>query len=442
MPVLEINFLPGGNAKRLLGEGWSFQETIGVWTVGIESSLTLPSFSAIGACALSLEFLPYIDEAHRPEQRVRISLNGTILYSGVVRVGDWRISCNIAEGSLSTTSANVLTIYHPDGCVPSLLSTANSDPRCLSLCMRSVSLHWLLDGAAPDHAQPHGGEANERRIIMGGLSPQMKEIEDIFASFPLFRDNFELQLVDRAQLLPAAIACDSRHGRILAIWEPVTADLDGCRLIDKTQVPDHIQLVRVANPTITCLWPLQGHDPRLIPERNYPKGRYPQTDMAALALIDRAEHLDDKLYSDYLQLSAEIMPSLDEAWERDATTWRAIDLRCDIKVSEFIFSTFKEQRLFYAPDMLCAPLLIHLAEHLLCRALSSTAVSLSSALQEFVSYITGYQGMFIDQFPINPLVVNHFKLPDVTTSYEYRRRYMRRNFRDHILDYIRWRPWF
>jgi hypothetical protein len=271
-----------------------------------------------------------------------------------------------------------------------------------------------------------------------------RELVQIVRSFPAFSAVFRVRLAKDVHSGAAILASisDRERSQLAGVWEQVSL-ANGNTVDLRDFLPPSAVYVRFPHLSLSCLWPLQGEDPKARPEALYPGGRYPYTDIAGIQLRDASLNMsDDDLYDAYLELSSRLMPDLDENWTLDESRSLALDSYCDVKVTKFLSTNFERERLFYSPELPCAPLLLYVAEHLIGSVLPRMQLQPSALYREFLGYAHGYQGMFYDQAPMHPQVLEHFRVPGVSLDYEYRREYSRRTFRDHMLDYIRWAPWF
>jgi hypothetical protein len=448
--MLQIDFLPEGNAEHFLREGWSFQESIGIWALGTESSLSLPPAATSEAHLMSIRLFQPIGPPKVFRQRLELILNGRVVHRDEIEPGERKISCVIPEGLLSTHVDNNLVISHPDAAASRDASQKSLDPRQLAVCFVSLELKHLLahdtkvanERAADSVASvPHNDEVRALVLCLGNAVS--REVVQILQCFPLFDAAFELRV---AKDVPSGAAIlnslsNNDRKRLAGVWEQVSV-ADETRELQRF-VPASAIYVRFPHLSLNCLWPLQGHDPRLIPEHLYPGGRYPYTDVAGVQLHGESLNLsDEELYEAYLELSARLLPDLEEKWKLDELRWQALDAHCDVKVAKFIRAKFKRERLFYSPEMPCATLLTYIAEHLMGSLLPTMQLQPSGLYREFSTYVHGYQDMFNDQTPIHPSVLKAFNVPGVSLDFEYRREYSKRTFREHIVDYIRWTPWF
>ncbi|MBV9783879.1 MAG: hypothetical protein JO264_08670 [Acidisphaera sp.] len=446
---LEMDFLPGGDAGARLGEGWSFQEDGGIWAVGPASAITLPP--APSAERGRLEFLcwPMLMPPHLPRQRLEILLNDRPLYSGeLTSLEPVRIGCDIPPGTLRSDGENRLALLHPDAAAPAAFSPDRGDRRPLAILAMALRIDAPVE--TPAELQPAAVQADAqgptgRGLVLCSFSPVAFEIGRILDSFPPFEDAFELRFVqndvDSGNILQTLAEADRR--RVVAVWEEVADRPAEPYTNSRHPIPRSIARVRFPRLTMRCLWPLAGPDPRSVPEPPfYPKGRYTHTDGAALQLLDEAKLADAALYDRYIAVSHAMLRDPESGLAEDAARWRALDARCDVKVTGFILENFRSVALFYAPEVPAGALLAYVTEHLLASLLPGLAMRPSELYRQFAFYIHGYAGSFFDQAPIHPALVETFGLSYLPAEPRYRRGYGARTFREHILDYIRWAPWF
>jgi hypothetical protein len=447
--VFRIDFLPGGTAHQFLQDGWSFQEPIGIWAVGAQSSLHLPPARTSGASHLLIKLSPRVLSPKALRQRLELTLNGQVIHSEVLQSDATRIACAIPEGLLHTEVNNSLVISHPDAVAPRDVSSTNTDPRRLAVCVRYLELEYQVasqETPAPDELPAQQlGDARERPLVLCFGNAICREIVLLLRSFPPFDAAFELRLVKDVNSFAVALNSLSNkdRSRLAAAWEQISnAHVDDKAIPKSSGLPANVH-IRFPALALNSLWPLQGDDPRLVAEPLYPCGRYPYTDIAGVRLSgDSAEMNDEDLYATYRTLSRSLMPDLPEKRKLDESKWHELDSCCDIKLTEFITANLRHQRLFYSPEMPCAPIIINIAEHLIGSVLPDMRLQNSTLRRDFHRYVRGYRGMFYDEAPIHPDVLEAFNVPGVTTTYEYRREHNKRTFREHIIDYIRWAPWF
>jgi hypothetical protein len=450
--MVRIDFLQGGNAQQFLLEGWSFQEPIGIWAVGAESSLLLPPPETSAAHRMTIKLFPLISPPKLLRQRIELTLNGTVVHRDEIDAGKRQISCVIPEGLLSTQAENRLVVSHPDAAAPLDVAAQGQDSRQLAVCFIVLELECLAAHGAAGVSQGAGhplaaaqDNHNVRAIILCLGNAVGREIVQILRCFPPFDAAFEVRLAtdipSAAAILRSFASKDSN--RLVAVWEQVSVAGEHAATEVRRLLPPRAVHVRYPHLSLNCLWPLQGLDPRLVAEPLYPGGRYPYTDIAGVRLHGGSGNLgDEDLYRAYLALSTRLMPDLREQWRLDELRWEALDSECGVKIANFLRTNFGRERLFYSPEMPCAPPIIYIAEHLMGSLLPRMEQQPSELYRDFSAFVQGYQGMFYDQAPIHPEVLKTFHVPGVSLDFEYRREYTRRTFREHILDYIRWTPWF
>jgi hypothetical protein len=457
VPAISIDFRRGGNAAAFLGEGWSFQEDDGIWAIGAASDLILPPGLA-GAFVLDMLAWPMVAPPALQQQKLEICLNDRLLFSEVLSGPEPQIiTCRIPPGLLRAQGGNTLSLRHPDAAAPADFIASHADYRRLGIHVESLRIAASEDSAAspataPGPAGPAETTPDERGLILFYWDETPYEIGCLLEGFPPFDDAFEIRFVNNSIPWSTALEdlAERDRGRVVALWEEVglppedgTAEMRARDRSHGRMSDIGLRPVKIPRLAADCLWPLRCHDPRLVPEPPiYPKGRYPCSDRAAIALIAEKDRPDDALYERYLALSHEMMPDLAAEFSRDVRSWTALDARCDIKILRFILENFRSSRLFHAPETPAAPLIVYVVEHLLATLLPTLSVLPSAFFKEFAYYVHGYQGPFLDQAPVHPLVAERLELSFLSPDELYRRGHAKRTFRQHVLDYIRWEPWF
>jgi hypothetical protein len=454
--ALTIDFRQEGNAAAFLGEGWSIQEPDGIWSVGECSELTLPPHP--GNCAFVLEMVawPMVCPPALMQQKLEIYLNEHVVFSAMLSEPEPRVvTFRIPPGMLYADRRTVLMLRHPDAAAPADFIVSHGDYRRLGIHVVRLSIEAALNEAPSSDPAPQaatGHAVDDRSVILFYWGETPWEISCILEGFPPFDDAFRFHFVNDSIPWNSAFAelSERDRRRVIALWAEVVppAEDEGASQLDARDTGpwhwrDGLRHVKIPRPIANCLWPLRGHDPRLVLEPPlYPRGRYPYTDRAAFDLVAERELPDDRLYAQYLAHSQQIMPDLAAAFSHDVRSWTALDKRCDIKIRDFIVANFRSSRLFHAPESPAAPLLAYIVEHLLATLLPTLPLLPSALLHEFVYYVHGYQGPFLNQAPVHPLVAERLGLSFLAPDELYRRGHTMRTFRQHILDYIRWEPWF
>jgi hypothetical protein len=136
--ALSISFGSGGNSQEYCGEGWSHQEAALRWMIGAESELVLPPLEAGRRHVLQLSLGPCTHAIRLPRQRLRIELNGALLYTGEI-AATRTIKVEIPGSVAISWSRNVVRFIHPDATSPATLAS-KSDNRVLAFSVAEASL--------------------------------------------------------------------------------------------------------------------------------------------------------------------------------------------------------------------------------------------------------------------------------------------------------------
>lgn len=139
-----------GADQNVLAQGWSGPEPgLGVWSLGHEARLDLPTPCAPGDLDLALTFQAFLAPG-LPAQRVRIE-------SGGARLADWRITTAAEQtrrirvpAALRTTPGLLqLRLELPDADSPAHRSPDASDPRVIAIMLKTVELRPLAGQPPP-----------------------------------------------------------------------------------------------------------------------------------------------------------------------------------------------------------------------------------------------------------------------------------------------------
>lgn len=168
--TLSLDFKAGGNGTVLLGEGWSWPQQAGTWTIGQRSELRLPPPRTPGVHTLRLRMIPCILPDRAERQRLTALLNGIeIARQEFTREDEYEVACVLDDGMLRADAENVLVLEHPDAAAPAGVLEGSKDERELGFRLLSLELsegtpgeEWLspirLDFAEDGNAGPYLGE--------------------------------------------------------------------------------------------------------------------------------------------------------------------------------------------------------------------------------------------------------------------------------------------
>jgi hypothetical protein len=143
-PLLEIDFREGGNSDDFVMEGWSGQEKIHRWTVGMQSALTLrsPPRARDGTYALQLLLWPFVVLGMLTEQRLQVLINDTpIANFSITRQSLLR--CAVPSALVSDAPHMIVRFLHQDAMSPASLGVSD-DSRLLALAFKRVRLYPVI----------------------------------------------------------------------------------------------------------------------------------------------------------------------------------------------------------------------------------------------------------------------------------------------------------
>jgi hypothetical protein len=130
-----VDFMPSGNSKDFVREGWSEPEVPGTWSIGLESRIVLSPAKNVRNCSIEFVALGFETPSARP-QRLSFIVNDQTLYSGEVAgwtVESFRIPDNIAADPIE------IRVVHPDAERPVTLGLS-TDQRQLAVLFQRLTL--------------------------------------------------------------------------------------------------------------------------------------------------------------------------------------------------------------------------------------------------------------------------------------------------------------
>jgi hypothetical protein len=136
--VLDVDFSENGNAGKYLGAGWSFQETYHVWSLGVESTLTVPMPTPRDDYMLELQVVAFTVPPYLPLRRLIVTVNGVTI--GDHQIGEpVTIGIRLPRACLEGFNRLAFTFATPI-CPPARVIGAGSDTRELGIGMLSLRI--------------------------------------------------------------------------------------------------------------------------------------------------------------------------------------------------------------------------------------------------------------------------------------------------------------
>jgi hypothetical protein len=138
-----IDFSATGNAASYLGEGFSVQEALHIWSVGAASQIIIPRDAAMpdGDWLLELQVTAFVVPPCLVARQLGIALNGQPL--GAFLIGSQvTVNCRIPATLLVARETLAFTFHHPV-CPPAKVLGAGEDQRELGIGFIGLRLHAL-----------------------------------------------------------------------------------------------------------------------------------------------------------------------------------------------------------------------------------------------------------------------------------------------------------
>lgn len=221
---------------------------------------------------------------------------------------------------------------------------------------------------------------------------------------------------------------------VVTVWEQVeTGGMSANRAAFHERVPKHIPIVTFPPFSAACLWPFAGNDPRIAADPE----RYPWPDsIAAVLAIEPLP--DDELFAKYMRVTTERMPDLDRRLRLDVARWKASDAIADVRLADWVETTFRSVNLFHTSGHITAPAVSFLMKQLLSRTGILPPALARAAMAEVDGLLHRHTGQDFECVPIHPLVAERLKLRFYDPDATYRWHMHEWTFRQYILHYIRW----
>jgi hypothetical protein len=185
-----------GSVVPLLGEGWSMVESDFTWTLGTQSSLTLPLPARFDTLVLEFDILPHITPPMLRRQRLTLVVN-TVTVAELTIGTDGPLAVELPEAATAGASSLAITLHCPDAATPEDLGRSG-DKRQLALGIRRLMLFTVppRPAFAPRVRPP-------LPQVMGGIAKAVDElttlsVPDLASHFESLGHNCEFGVAQRA----------------------------------------------------------------------------------------------------------------------------------------------------------------------------------------------------------------------------------------------------
>lgn len=427
-----------GNVAAALGQGWSVEEAF-AWTIGLASTLALPTTGDTRAYTLRLDLHPAIFPGAIDRQSLTIRLDGKALAH--FELSERRVIVVPLPVERTVGHRQIrLTLEHPDAARPADHG-GSDDTRVLGFCFHSATLALTRAGeTASAHAESPSGLEPVHGLIGGGALANV--LTEIIGKLPSLRGCVGLRVIDFATPLDERIATlppatldtasfcwiDNRAG--------TANDRDGLR----ARLPEGCATFTFLTPHLRALWPFLTIDPRARPEPGrYADARYPQGDRIAMQFAN-ANIPDDVVWLMYEAAAEQEPVDLDAALDEELRHMIRDEAAADIRMADYIRAHLGTSRLFLTPYLPNVPLIREIAARLLDIPPLRDVVRGDVLREELDALLEGFVPWDVE-LPVHPRVARHFGLNWWTPEMTYRWFNNYRTRRQYTLDYIRWVPW-
>ncbi|MBV9784701.1 MAG: hypothetical protein JO264_12900 [Acidisphaera sp.] len=433
---LFIDFAEGGNSGAYKGAGWSDEEETHSWMEGGVAELILPIEGGDRPLALEFAVFPFVHPPLLERQQLQVEVNGRLAVS--LELSDTEeLRIVLTPDQLAGSAPQLLTFRQPDAVSPSSVGVSD-DPRrlgCGLMWLRCTTLNGAAEPAAPT-ALPvaaHGAIA-----VYGDA--QARELAQLAARLPAFEKKIRVVWLPPEMTGPEIEAAWRQIGDVAQLWRQVLPGDDDAAA-QLRSLAGNTEVVTFPRLTMDLLWPFAGDDPRCVPEEYpYEAGRYVFGDMIGASLAETPGS-DEQLVAEYLHRSAEACPDPSQALESYAAALAAAEHTCDVRLSDFLLGKFQRQKLFHNRNDPSGITLHALTEAVIEASSLFDGEGRTTIMDELARLTQGYQGMFMMQVPVNPVVAGRYGLAWCTPGQRYRYLYNRWTFDEYTVQYIRWRPW-
>jgi len=202
----------------------------------------------------------------------------------------------------------------------------------------------------------------------------------------------------------------------------------------RERLPAKVPVVTFPSFFLPCLWPFECVENRVRPEAGHPWGRYPLGDMIGLELA-RSGMQGPLAVAAYMDLSARKLPDMRVRWQRDLARLRGYDARCDVKLADYVESTFRREHLFWTNGHVSGAG-VHALVSRIAQAIRPYLGGTAQRAQACLASLHERGGLGEHQLPIHPLVAEALGLEFWQADMAYRWNTQRWTFFEYIQRYI------
>ncbi|MBL9207581.1 MAG: hypothetical protein JNN01_21040 [Opitutaceae bacterium] len=186
----------------------------------------------------------------------------------------------------------------------------------------------------------------------------------------------------------------------VVIWQTAAACKPPAFL---SSLPARCRQIRYPTLWMKLLWPTYAVDPRNLPEKDFPWGRYPYGDRLVMRLLDEGVPLSD-LFKRYVETDLNSIVNLDRFSKMALAELQFNDQQSDIAVAPFIESHFRTRKLFGT---------VNHPTYLMLRVIYQGVVAAlvqRGGTGEAFSPPSQVALLGAEETPLHPQIISHFKL--------------------------------
>ena len=168
-------------------------------------------------------------------------------------------------------------------------------------------------------------------------------------------------------------------------------------------LPPGCRQIRYPTLWLKMLWPTYAVDPRNLPEKEFPWGRYPYGDRLVMKLLEEGVPPAD-LAKRYVDTDLNTIVNLERFSEMSRAELRFNDQQSDVTITPFIEANFRQRKLFGTVNHPTYLVLSHIY-HAVESALLELPVPADPLRPAHAVALLGAQ-----ETPLHPQIIGHFKL--------------------------------
>jgi hypothetical protein len=284
----------------------------------------------------------------------------------------------------------------------------------------------------------YGGKTEQARTVVVYGNCQAPFLAQMLASLDDLNDDYRFVFASNHVFPGESIARPIPDAWLrnvaLVLMQHEEWDGNPALLALKARLPVTCPVFRYPSFFALCFWPFECPEPRGLPEPDYPWGRYPLGDIIGLQ-IAKTGLTDELAVAAYLDLSMQKMPNMQARLQRDIDRIHQYDAQCDVKLADYVESTFRNEYLFWTSGHVSETAVAELARRV-ATAVRPILGGSAERMEICLTAAMGFGGMGENQTPIHPMVAEalglNFWQPDMTyrcysqhwTFFEYIQRYI------------------